>query len=357
MPEGPDGPAWVAVPLQASVTEIRGRKPRDVNVIRTVPVAMPRPTPAEAPVCARVPLSVPINGDEWAYLRHARGLAWVRHDGGSYWRPLTGPRGFGTQRLDGLAAALAEGRDWTNDWDDWPFALAARRWSNGRVPLRDPSFPAKCWHTDVDAAASAEGLRLGGVLACIDGVLHARCAEPVNEVHAVGYAKGRPSVVAVVPRAGPARTPGHGESPDCIQVFRADASEEAAAYAAEMAVALGCKASASRAWQVEGVPPFARDDAAEGHREAAARLVSRSAPLVGAMPRKVVEAWLDMRDASGEPHAFGEALDRLLSALVERRPGGRMAMLCWFEAHRLIPGAYGREAEVDASDAEALSGL
>lgn len=351
------GAAWLPVPLGASVTELRARKPRDVNLVRTVPVSLAQPPSAEAPVCARVPLASPIRGPEWTYLRHARGLAWVRYDGRSYWRPLTGPKGDGVLRLDGLAAALTAGREGCEDWDDWPFALDRRRWGSVRVPLRDADFPARAWHTDVDAAAAAESLRLAGSLACIDGVLHERCAEPVNEVHAVGFSKGRAQAVAVVPRAGPSGAPGHGESADCIQVFRADAGGEAAAYAAEMALALRCEARPGRAWVVEGVAPFSRDDAAAAPVEASARLVKRSQSLVGAMPREIVEAWLDLRDAGGEAGALGEALDRLMGLMLDRNRASLLTMLCWFEAHRLIPGAFGRETDMDAADAEALAGI
>ena len=350
---GAPGIAWIAAPIAARVVRAGRRKEEDVHLIRRIPCALPVLDDLTAPALATVDLSEPfamaglsqpVVSGRWSFLGHTMTLGAVRFDGDAWWRPVSALDGKGLLSVEGVPAQLAAVRDMDHlDWPDWPFAVGRKAFATARTPALDwNATDLRHVQTDLDAAMAHESARLSARYAVVGGVLHVRCREPVNEVVATGLSRGKVREVLVVPTVD--GLPGSLAPEDTLQVFRADASAEAVAYAGDMAEAFRCGIYAGRAFSAAGTG-LERDERARAEAEAHARLVTRGEARIGAYPRPVVEAWMDLRDASGGGPVFLDALADLAGALLEGHRRTPLAAYAWAEAARLVPDRFVRRGE------------
>ena len=360
MPEAPqDGFAVfeIPVPVQARIHRARRQSPETAILVVRAPGRLPALRGEDAPVAATLGFCPPRPSRYWDLHARSDALAWVRHDGRRFWRPLAAPKPWGPVRPESLGERVAAWGAGDEEWPDWPYAC--RKLGPGlgrsRLPLVEAEGLAlRSCSVNPAASHADEVRRIGEGLCVIDGDLHASCGEPALDVVLLGLSKGKPTLVAVVPGAGPqldARV-----EPDVVQTFEAAAAGAALAYAGALAAATGLRLHSDASWTVAR-PVMRRCDARDAPAEGLSRIAARTHRMVGKLPRQAADAWLDLRDGASGP-VDGPGAARLVRRLRDRlpEPGGAVGSLLSWELLRWDPGACDGPG-MPAADMEALEAL
>ena len=328
--------AWIELPLRLLAVKARCRKPQNLVALRDAPVSLRSTSASESPAKAtlRIPDRKAATGSDEALAS----LGIVSFDG-EWWRPLTSPRG-GLVAPDGMSRCrdefVASGMD---EWPLWPYRGEPSMLTRAAGIHREPELILRECATDPDAEALAEAEHLSANLILRDGLLFRRCGVPTVRVRAYGIERLRPTGIGLDPvaEARPERRP----VDDVLQAFPAWMAADAEEYARAVAGPLSLHLNDRRSFDWHGAAP------APPPPDPTA-FVARTHRFVGSMGRAVIEAWIDVREAS--PLDYPERLLALRRALSDE-PRSALALHAWLEAERVAP----EPREASREDLEAIA--
>lgn len=289
---------WPTVPIQGRIVKARCRRVEDVILLRTAPIQVR--DLGECPVVAS--MSLALGSKAGLYAGHPDiNLSFLLHDGESYWRPLEGPLRSHMRPED--CVGLVEQARQRSYGMDWPFRVPLELLGQGKIPVhREGAIYLKSVESDLDGEHARLAETWMTDIGIRDGRLYRRClGEPFIEMRADGVAYGSFHTLRLNHRIVATQDEFRRGKDAIVQVFRADAHEDALAYARAFSAMYGGRieirdmGQLDIAWDL--VPPLGRkDDMTTLAIEAGRRFIPRTESVVGKMDRESAIEWLDLRD-------------------------------------------------------------
>jgi hypothetical protein len=336
---------WIETPLLVKCLRRHHRAPASYLVFRRLPVQAPSYTSAEAPVALTY----------FGFAAHATTVTGCsdgsfRRVDGKWYSPIGGPAHQPLANFDTLDM-LKEARSHSRRWMDNYFDLPEQAFECRKIEaMAEFDLHPKEWHSDIEAAAAAETLRLTAEIALVDGLPHRRRAAPeisvsLHDSYGWDTKPTPPSSIRIHCSLAPNGPGDRGErSVIAPQRFAADRFEVARHFARRVSRYTGAAAYENSRFDVveaAAKPIFAETDDLDLYlHDLAARLPSTLSKYVGGLDRRLVEDFLDLRDMAEDPDRdqarFADATLALFLRASDGTPrNAHVAALLQYEAMRI----------------------